>query len=252
MSDLIDELQDGHAELFENGRKVNSYQMPRSIKDRDLFKMDVVRVYFVDSTKKDGIFEYGTLPDSLGYLHIDTWYADDTGIVKFDDIIYSLRDTKGLIIDFRHNRGGNSKYGYYVFQRLLKKPIKGYKWTWDNGDYTPIVTYSPEGEYQYTKPTVILINGVSFSVSENIANLSKNVDHITLIGDTTAGGGGVSRYFKLPSGLKFRIPTRTMLRYDDKEVEWNGVPPDITVKNKFIYLDNDIDEQLEYAIKYLQ
>lgn len=252
LSEMIDLLQDGHADLRKNGRKVSSYQMPRSVNDKELFSKDVVWTYFTNDLNKVDIFEYGTSPDSVGYIQIDTWHTNDTIIAKFDDIIYSLRNTKGLIIDLRHNKGGNSKYGYYVFQRLLKEPINGFKWTYENGDFTPIVTYSPEGDYQYTNPTVILINGVSFSVSENIANLSKNVEQITLIGETTAGGGGIPKYFQLPSGYIFKIPTRTMLRYDDEQVEWNGIPPDIFIKNNQVELNNGKDNQLEYAIKYLE
>ena len=43
-----------------------------------------------------------------------------------------------------------------------------------------------------------------------------------------------------------------MLRYDDEQVEWYGIPPDIRVENKPDELKNNIDRQLEFAIDYLK
>jgi membrane dipeptidase len=46
-----------------------------------------------------------------------------------------------------------------------------------------------------------------------MANLCKKTEHITLVGNTTGGGGVPDEMFYLPSELKFRVPKRCAMRY---------------------------------------
>ena len=116
-----------------------------------------------------------------------------------------------------------------------------------------MIVHEPEEPWQYTKPTALLINGKSFSSAEGMANLCKKIGHITLIGDTTGGGGGVpDEIFELPGGLTFRVPTRYGLRWDGEQVEWNGIPPDIRVPQTKEDIGDGHDKQLEAAMTFLE
>jgi C-terminal processing protease CtpA/Prc len=84
--------------------------------------------------------------------------------------------------------------------------------------------------------------------------------NITAVGDTTGGGGGAASgpsvktigNYTLPSGMIINIPTGYFLRYDGKQFEWLGVPPDIRVQQTKEDIQNGIDKQLEYAIEILK
>ncbi len=255
LGSLLNELRDGHANLFdENENYLSYYRPPRSLKDEHSFSHEVVSGYFAtDLLELARLFRYGILSDNIGYMHISSFPQQETSYRQFDQVIDYLRDTKGLIIDIRHNGGGSTNASDYFISRLISERLEGTLWTKRGGGYFPLRYYDPAGDYQYTKPVVLLINGKSFSTAEAMANLCKKIGHITLVGDTTGGGGGVpDEIFELPSGLKFRVPTRCEMRYDGEHIEWNGIPPDILVSQIQADIEEGRDLQLECAVSFLK
>ncbi len=115
-------------------------------------------------------------------------------------------------------------------------------------------TILPQGGQQYTGPIVILINGTSFSAAEVFVEIMRQLDYVTVVGDTTAGGGvssnGDPRHF-LPSGKSISINYEAILRIDGEPLEWNGVPPDIRVLQTKADVDMKRDRQLQSAIEML-
>ena len=59
------------------------------------------------------------------------------------------------------------------------------------------------------------------------------LQYVTLVGDTTAGGGvssnGDPRHF-LPSGKSISINYEAILKINGEPLEWNGVAPDYPPK----------------------
>ena len=82
---------------------------------------------------------------------------------------------------------------------------------------------------------------------------------VTVIGDTTAGGGvadlsdeNIKGEYLLSCGNKIIIGTTYITRYDGIPVEWNGVPPDIYIPQTKEDIKNNQDKQLEYALELLK
>lgn len=253
LGNLLNELKDGHANLFDaNENYISFYKPPRSLKDQDAFSHDVVAGYLSSELKTLDVFRYEIIAGNYGYMHISSFPSDQSRYRQFDTVLDYLKNTEGLIIDIRHNGGGSTNASDYFISRLIDEELEGVIWTARGGGNRPLMYHQPAGEYQYTKRTALLINGKSFSTSEAMANLCKKIDHIKLIGDTTGGGGGVpDEIFNLPSGLKFRVPTRCQMRYDGEHIEWNGIPPDILVPQTKEDIDNKKDKQLEAAIAFV-
>jgi hypothetical protein len=260
--DLLCELKDMHVYYVNKGRGlVFPYQSPRYQRDWNTFSPLVVRRYF-NSPLQLGCrekVEYGISKDNIGYIHIAT-FNEEGLLTDFDDVLYQMMSTKGLIIDIRHNNGGLMENVNRVVERFINDTIaiEAYNKDGVQINYDPFISAS--GENSYTKPVVLLINGVTISSGEIIANVFKQLSNVTLVGDTTAGSGvgdieeqnQIRGNRLLPSDRYINIPNTYILRYDNIPIEWNGIPPDICI----LQTENDIkmgkDLQLEYALNLLK
>lgn len=251
--DMLAELKDGHVNLrTESGQEVRPYTPPRTERDRSTFDPLLVRKYFSGPLKLAGgdRMEYGILPSGIGYVRITT-FTNGSWIYDFDNVLASLRDTKALIIDVRDNGGGSTTVSDVVVSRFLSSPLPYYT-VYRENTLQQIPPLQPRGAFAYSQQVVVLINGVSFSTTECFAEMMKQIPTVTVVGDTTGGGGGAPQYYPLPSGREIRVSTKNICRYDGQPIEWNGVPPDIVLLQTRDDVKHGHDLQLERAESLLQ
>lgn len=258
---MLRELRDPHVILSNNGMGLLiPYPGVRLQRDFDAFSPILVRTYFDQELTfacRHKV-EYGILNEGIGYIRIATF--NEEGLMDgFDNVLDEMLNTKGLIIDVRKNNGGtvgniDKVVGRFIDTTMLN--LKAYK---KGGiPISPIPSIQPTAnKVVYKKPVVILINGASISGAEVFAENMRQIDFVTVIGDTT-DGAGCSDYideiegdYFLPSGRYIKIGNTYWLRYDDIPIEWNGVPPDILVPQTKADVDAGKDKQLEYAIEFL-
>ncbi len=249
---MFRELKDGHIEILtEGGFPVTTYDWPRDV-DRKAFSSIVVSKYFSRPLKLAGEdnFDYEITDNNIGYVYISTfsdgdkiWYKD------FDKIMGFFQDTKGVIVDVRNNEGGNSNSADYMIARLIEKPIKE---IWYNYGQMMSFTINPVNAAGFNKQVVVLINGASFSAAESFPERLRQSSNVTLIGDTTGGGGGINDFYTLPSGKRLKIANGYNVRLDGTMIEWNGVLPDVLIKQTETNIANGRDKQLEYAINFFK
>jgi Peptidase family S41/Tricorn protease C1 domain len=248
---MFSDLKDGHIEIItEGGFPVITYDWPRDI-DRKAFSSNVVSSYFTSPLKLAGEnkYDYGITPNNVGYVYISTFSEGDNLWYKdFDKIMGYFRTAKGIIIDVRNNGGGNSNTVDYMIARLIEKPVTE---TWYRYFGINRVIINPANPTGFNKPVAVLINGASFSAAESFPELLRQSSNATLIGDTTGGGGGTNDIYTLPSGKRLRIANGYFTRLDGTMVEWNGVLPDILIKQTEADITSGHDIQLEYAINFL-
>jgi C-terminal processing protease CtpA/Prc len=183
---------------------------------------------------------------------VATLRKEEPVLAGFDEALAYLKDTKGLVIDVRHNGGGSDNNSVGIVSRLISSSIDGLPYPLPDGTLHVGGTIAPRGPFQYTKPVVMLINGVCFSSCEDFAEMMKHVPTVTAVGDTTAGGSGAPQPYTLPSGRTINVSTKFIPRYDGQPIEWNGVPPDMLVINTETEIRAGKDKQLERAIGLLQ
>ena len=258
--DMLRELKDPHVVLSNKGLGlIIPYPGERLQKDFDAFSPIVVRKYFDKELKfscNDKV-EYGILPENIGYIRIATFNGEGT-LDGFNNVLDEMLFTKGLIIDVRKNNGGKVENINKVVGRFIENPmqnLRGYKTGGIPINIDPIQPVRDKTVYK--NPVAILINGTSISGAEVFAENMKQLEFVTVIGDTT-DGAGCSDYideiegdYFLPSGRYIKVGNTYWLRYDGIPVEWNGVPPDILIMQTKADMDAGKDKQLEYAIQLL-
>ncbi len=257
--EMFAHLKDGHMYIeIEGGKQLIPWIPPRRIKDYYSFSPVLMGQYFESDLLLDDeeIFNYQTLPENIGYFNICTF----DGKYKFsavNDIFNYFKNTNGLIIDIRNNYGGDVHNVDKVVGHLIENPMprNAYYYHYEQLEMDSI---RPQGSYTYLNPIVLLVNGVSFSASEITTEIMKQIEQVTVIGDTTGGGslGYLNKYangdFRLPSGKLFHIGNLDVRKYNGMPFETVGVIPDILVPQTEADINSGHDLQLEYAIEYLK
>jgi tricorn protease len=156
------------------------------------------------------------------------------------DMTQELINKDALIFDLRYNTGGN------VHDEVLKfLSQRSYlQWKYREGKLTPQSNFSPSD-----KPVILLINEQSLSDAEMTAEGFKALKLGKIIGNGTyrwiifTSGAG------LVDGSTIRLPSWGCYSLDGKDLEINGVQPDITIINSFEDKLNGQDPQLDKAIE---
>lgn len=239
-------LRDGHIEVqSEAGYPMVNYRPPRA-GDARAFDPVLLRKYFPKPLSVVGgnKIELGLVDEAVGYIRFST-FAKGDWVREVDEPLERLLHTLGLIVDVRNNTGGSGKTYGYILPRLIDRPVVETAYYWDGSVRSG--TIQPAARH-YTGKLVVLINGASFSAAEVFTELLRQLPSVTVVGDTSGGGGGDTELFVLPSGKKLRLPVKYFRRHDGEMIEWNGVIPDVVVEQSVTDILRQRDLQLEKAI----
>jgi hypothetical protein len=259
--DFLAELKDGHLWYQTNGGgRIYPYYPARHFRDRHGYDPFVVRSYFDSglTVTASKVAEYGILPGNIGYVFI-SGFQENYLIEEFPGILEYLRNTAGLIMDIRQKRGGSYDNVEAVVTRFISDSLVRPR-LYLLGEFIDIPPFQPAGPFTYTNPVVVLVNGSTFSAGELTAEIMKQIPQVTVVGDTTGGGGVVSSggrpehvgEYELPSGRMIYIGTGYFERYDGEMFEWNGVVPDIRIPQTGEDTGKGVDRQLEFAIDWIK
>ncbi len=167
------------------------------------------------------------------------------------------RKVKKLIIDLRHNAGGDDVYAALLYTYLTDKPFYffGSRQKYHVEDYTNLTLENPN-EMSFNGGVFFLINGLSFSATSIFSAIAKSNNRGVFIGEETGGayyGGTAGDIFKgvLPnSHIRFSIPRD---RYNNpvKKVkeEGRGVLPDYRIIPTIEEVFRKEDVQLKFALE---
>jgi len=259
--EFLAELKDGHLWYqTDGGGRIYPYYPARHFRDRHGYNPFVVRSYFDSEliVTDSKVAEYGILPGNIGYVFISGFHENYL-TEEFPGILDFLRNTVGLIMDIRQKRGGSYENVEAVVTRFISDTLERPR-LYLLGEFVDIPPFEPAGPFPYLNPVVVLVNGSTFSAGELTAEIMKQLPQVTVVGDTTGGGGVVSSNgrpehvgeYELPSGKVIYIGTGYFERYDGKMFEWNGVVPDIRVPQTGEDTGKGIDKQLEFAVGWIQ
>jgi len=180
--------------------------------------------------------------NKIGYVHLRAMTPAD--LTAWYRNFYPVFNRQGLIIDVRHNRGGN--IDSFVLAKLLRKD-----WMyWQARAGQP---YS-NMQYAFRGHMVVLIDEQTASDGEAFAEGFRRLGLGKVIGTRTWGGEiwlGASN--RLSDGGYARAPSAGVYGPEGKWlIEQHGVDPDIVVDNLPHATFNGADAQLDAAIQHLQ
>lgn len=192
---------------------------------------------------------YGKI-GNLGYLYVE--YIGDN-MLSISEILDYFSSTDGLIVDFRHNYGGNFTDGLSEFGRFTDQERFVFRSKTKSGpgenDYTAWYNWSvfPEGEY-FDKPIVLITDRYTGSAADRTTMAFKVLPNVTQVGDTTNGNYGTKIGKELPNGWYYTVVTQKIEFMDGQSYEGIGLAPDIYIKNTPAGMASGQDRTLDEAI----
>ena len=188
----------------------------------------------------------------IGYIQINS-FGEKTPS-EFHSAIVDLKKSgaKGLLLDFRFNGGGYLTSAQTMLSELLPRnskivTIKENNPINNESLFTNLLS-SPDTEI----PVVVLVNAYSASASEIVAGAIQDYKRGIIIGTKTYGKGSVQEMFPLGDGSMIKITIARWYTPNDKNIDSEGIDPDIIVNFTDEDRKNIFDRQKDVAQKILQ
>jgi Tol biopolymer transport system component/C-terminal processing protease CtpA/Prc len=176
----------------------------------------------------------------IGYVCMKDMGTDALKEFELKMVSDSINQRKGLILDLRYNTGGNVHDK--VLQFLSQRPYL--QWKYRDGKMSPQPNFTPAA-----KPIILLVNEQTLSDGEMTAEGFKQLKLGKIIGTDTYHWIIFTSSKSLVDGSSVRLPSWGCFTLDGKNLEQNGVSPDIYVKNTFEDRMNNKDPQIEKAVE---
>lgn len=172
-------------------------------------------------TKENGI-AIVRFNNSLGNANI---------VKRFDNLLNSLLDTKGLVLDLRNTNNGRNNYvAKAIMSRLIDKDLPFQKYmTREKHEDNPEITksglefISPRG-VQYQQQVVVLVGRWTGNIGESLAVGLNEMDRAKIVGTKMGRYVGVSKnYLFKNQNYGLRIPTHKLFQVNGSSRE-NFIP----------------------------
>lgn len=262
MSEMLSVLNDKHMRLESSFASFNAGAWGST---EGYFSLDLVERVYVQDAKRSpsGQFTYGHLAPSVGYVFLRSFSNNKITLTtnqswtrELDGILAELSDTDALVFDDRNNLGGLPGNVDAVASRFADKE-RPYAYVRNKSgprrdDFSSPVTFTvaPAGTTSYTKPVVLVTNGVTISGGEWFTLAMKSLPNVTHVGATTAGAFSLSLERPLSNGWNYTVSVQKVTDTGGTCFEGIGISPD--TDNRVMNTAGDLagghDPQLERAL----
>lgn len=231
MSDLLDNLRDGHVNLS-SSFDTSYYKKWWTDYPQD-FNMRTLEQYYLDfkGLTTSGMRYAMFTPDSIGYIYYPS-FSTPIGETNLDYVLAILQKSHGLIIDIRDNGGGLLTNVPTLVSRFIDKKTTGgyirHKTGPGHDDFSEPFEYSYEPCSQkhvsYKGRIAVLTNRSCYSAANDFVAVMKSLPQVEIIGARTGGGGGLPFSYELPNGWSLRFSASPISDPDGKPTE-DGIDP---------------------------
>lgn len=229
-----------------------------------------IEVNYVDSVLMELLepWEFQWFDLNWGHCVIDTipYFAIKQfdyffSFMHFTDEVRMYLDAPGMIIDIRMSDGvslipAEQIPGVFADQ-FRTSFFTQYRTGPEHDDLSELAIHETSPlAWAYTKPVVLLTGEQNIGPAEALASLMGQFCHVTIIGDTTGGGGNTPGYLNqiywpLWESTSITCPLARVFTADTVAIEGNGILPDIYVRTTPADFLAGHDPVLEYAIEWI-
>lgn len=148
----------------------------------------------------------------------------------------------GVILDLRGSAGGKDSEGYQLANYFVDSGSLGYI----QGQKVPKKVFAADPKVAVTKvPLVVLVDGGTGSGAEIAAAAIKDSKRGTIVGTHTFGTGSRQNLIVLDGGAALLLSDAKYYSPSGKDLQVNGVAPDVTVSKNNNRLDLNSAQTLE-------
>lgn len=192
--------------------------------------------------------EYEMLESQIGYISVSEF--QDTTYEQYKTALEELekQGMKSLIVDLRNNPGGSLDTVCKMADLMLPKGLIVYTEDKDGKREE----HKSDEKNQFTKPLVVMINGNSASASEIFSGAIQDHETGTILGTQSFGKGKVQQIFDLKDGTSLKLTISKYFTPDGRDIDGEGITPDVEVKYEADEKNPEADNQLDEAIRILK
>ena len=178
-----------------------------------------------------GVSKVERLPGNLGYLDLRAFTSRDTAKPKLDAALTLLADTEALIIDLRHNGGGQPETVAYLASFFVKPGTHLTDMVWRTPQGEEVQSFYAEAVgLQYDKPVWLLMSPRSFSGAEGFAYELQQLKRAQVAGQASGGGAHPGGMHRIGTHFSLFVPNgRARNPHSGTNWEGVGVQPDLPV-----------------------
>jgi hypothetical protein len=205
--------------------------------------------------KKDNSLLTVSIVNNIGIIRLNNSLGQNTLIEKFDTVIDSLQNTKGLIIDLRNTTGGGNSYvARGIMSRFINESMpyqlhQIFDESWDN---QPIIKrswaeYVSPRNKQNKNPVVVLVGKWTGSMGEGLAIGFDGLRRAEIVGTEMKrlAGGSTNDFHLKNENLNYKLMT-------EKIFHLNGTPREKYIPENYVSQSTtEKDETLEKGIKLI-
>lgn len=211
------------------------------------FEVSVIRAKIEIQVVESKILE--NAPE-IGYIRLAQFSNGAAG--KVGKAIKILRDqgATAIIFDLRSNPGGLLSEAVEVSSLfvtdgtiVIEKLKNGQEKRFESASHPHAAT---------DLPLVLLVNSSSASASEIVAGAMQDLKRAILVGEQTFGKGSVQLPHNLSDGSELRVTIAEWLTPARRQINGQGIAPDLAVEMPLEDVEKGLDPQLDAAVDYLQ
>lgn len=205
--------------------------------------------------------DYTMTRETINNLSVDASIKDGIGIlriIRFDEQTgdlarqaakdFKAKGVKGVVVDLRNNGGGYVSAAKDVASLWLDNQVI---MTERTGDTITDTLKSGRNTVLSGVKTVVLVNGSSASASEIVAGALKDYGVATIVGEKSFGKGSVQKLFDIGTGAMLKVTIAKWYTPHGKNINGEGITPDVTVVYSSDEFNKGNDNQLQAAIAQL-
>jgi len=185
---------------------------------------------------------------NLGILTVSRFDSETATLARSAAQEFVNKGVKSVILDLRGNGGGYVDAAQALAGLWLDNQIVVTEKT--NGKVVDQLR-SGRNPILANIPTVVLVDSGSASASEIVSGALQDYKVAKLVGTKTYGKGSVQQLISLPGGAQLKVTVARWYTPNGKNINEEGVAPDVTVDITPGDINSGNDPQLDAAIKQL-